>query len=173
MFETASELKDLQALLDASRAASTEHLRSIIDDDRALRAADLVLLLTGMRVLSLATVTARFEPRVSAVDGHFLHASWTWSTSGDSAKARHLEVRPAVSVAHVDHEDLAVFAHGHARRLVPSDAEWGATLEYLTAHYGESPLDWGPDIRLYRLAPTWMVGYAFNQGRVIAARATA
>src|SRR5947207_15115277 len=102
MLETPDEIASLQQLLDASRASATAHLRSIITDDRALTARDLVALLTGMRVLSVATVTARGEPRISALDGHFLHATWTFSTDGSSAKARHLRARPAVSVAHVD-----------------------------------------------------------------------
>ena len=40
----------------------------------------------------------------------------------------------------------------------------------MTAHYGSSPLDWGEDIRLYRLAASWMIGYAFDRERLLAAR---
>jgi general stress protein 26 len=167
MRETAAEVEALQRLLDSSRAGATGHLRDIITDGRALSAPDLASLLTGMKVLSLATVTARGEPRISAVDGHFLHGTWIWSTSGTSAKARHLAARPAVSVAHVDHEDLAVFAHGQAELLDSADSLWEETLAHLIAHYGSSPLDWGDDIRLYRLAPSWLVGYAFERERIL------
>lgn len=140
----------LRDLLARSRRRSTEHLRSIVDDDRALSAAEVVAALGGMKVVSLATVTARGEPRISAVDGHFLHGTWLWGTSGTSAKARHLAARPAVSVAHVDGEALAVFAHGTARRLERPDGRFGEAVAYLTGHYGMSPLGLGPDIRLYR-----------------------
>ena len=75
MYETDEEVAALQALLDRSHAGSTDHLKAIIHDDRMLRATDLVSLLTGMKVLSLATVTAAGEPRISAVDGHFLHGT--------------------------------------------------------------------------------------------------
>ncbi|MGH9172026.1 MAG: pyridoxamine 5'-phosphate oxidase family protein [Acidimicrobiales bacterium] len=170
MHETEAELDVLQQLLESSRARATEHLRGIIQDRRALSAADVVALLSGMKVLALATVTARSEPRISAVDGHFLHGTWTWSTSGTSAKARDLESRPAVSLAHVDNEELAVFAHGHAERLDPSQALWNAALAHWTSHYGGSPLEWGPDIRLYRLVPSWMVGYAADRENLLAAR---
>src|SRR3954469_5726422 len=135
MYETPDDIERLQALLDASHGRATEHLRSIIDDDRTLTAEQLVALLTGMKVLAVATVTASGEPRISALDGHFLHGTWTFSTSGTSAKARHLEARPAVSVAHIDGEDLAVFSHGRAElldrgpQLEEVDAHW-------TAHYG-------------------------------------
>ena len=170
MLETQAELNALQELLDRSRSGATEHLRGIIDDQRALSARDIAGLLQNMKVVSLATVTARGEPRISAVDGHFLHGTWTWSTDGSSAKARHLEARTAVSVAHVDNEELAVFAHGAAERLRPADPLWDETLAHWTAHYGASPLEWGEDIRLYRLAPSWMVGYAFDREKLLASR---
>jgi general stress protein 26 len=170
MLETPAELDALQRLLDSSRAGASGHLRGIINDRRALSASDIASLLTGMKVIAVATVTARAEPRISAVDGHFLHGTWTWSTSGSAAKARHLQARPAVSLAHVDNEDLAVFAHGQAERMSSSDPSWDETLAHWTAHYGGSPLDWGEDIRLYRLAASWMVGYAFDRERLLAAR---
>lgn len=170
MLETEAELDALQELLERSRSRATGHLRGIIDDERALSARDIAGLMQNMKVLSLATVTARGEPRISAVDGHFLHGTWTWSTDGSSAKARHLAARPAVSVAHIDNEELAVFAHGAAERLRPADPLWDETLAHWTAHYGASPLEWGDDIRIYRLAPSWMVGYAFDREKLLASR---
>jgi general stress protein 26 len=170
MYETDEEVERLQALLDASHARSTDHLRGIITDERRLTARDLVALLTGMKVLSVATVTARGEPRISAVDGHFLHATWSFSTSGTSAKARHLQARPQVSVAHVDNEELALFSHGSVELLRESDADHDQTLQHWTRHYGSSPMEWGEDIRLYRYRPTWMVGYAWKRDELLSAR---
>jgi general stress protein 26 len=170
VLETEAELDALQQLLERSRSGATGHLRGIINDHRALSARDIAGLLQNMKVVSLATVTARGEPRISAVDGHFLHGTWTFSTDGSSAKARHIAARPAVSAAHVDNEELAVFAHGTAERLRPSDPLWDETLAHWTAHYGGSPLDWGEDIRLYRLAPSWMVGYAFDRAQLLTSR---
>jgi general stress protein 26 len=167
MYETTEEIADLQGLLDRSRAGATEHLRSIIDDERVLSAEDLVALLTGMKVLSVATVTSAGEPRISAVDGHFLHATWSFSTSGTAMKARHMRVRPRVSVAHIDNEELAVFSHGQVSELKPDDADFDETLGHWTRHYGSSPLEWGDDIRFYRYAPHWMVGYAFQRAELM------
>lgn len=79
MLETTAEIETLQSLLDVSHERATGHLRSIIDDDRTLSAAQVVELMTGMKVLSCATVTARGEPRITALDGHF--------------PARHLDVQ--------------------------------------------------------------------------------
>ena len=169
MLETPDETAALQALLDASHAKASGHLRSIIDDDRTLTAEQLVALLTGMKVLSVATVTAAGEPRISALDGHFLHGTWTCSTAGTSAKAKHLETRPAVSVAHVDGEDLALFSHGYAD-LMPPGPERDEVEAHWTAHYGSSPWSWADDIRMYRLRMTWAVAYAFKRDELLRSR---
>jgi hypothetical protein len=170
MYETDAEVAQLQTLLDASLARSTEHLRSIIHGERVLGARDLVALLTGMKVLTVATVTARGEPRISAMDGHFLHGTWSFSTSGTAAKARHLRDRPQVSVAHVDNEELGVFSHGRVEQLAPGDTDWDETLDHWTRHYGGSPLDWGDEIRLYRYRPSWMVAYAWKRDELLTSR---
>jgi len=74
MKETEAELDQLQALLDSSLSRATDHLQSIIKaGERTLTARQLVTVITGMCTLALATVAASGEPRISAVDGHFLH----------------------------------------------------------------------------------------------------
>ena len=118
-------------------------------------------------MISVATVTAGGEPRISAMDGHFLHGTWTFSTSRSSAKAHHLAARSGVSVAHVDNEALAVFSHGHAVEVVGD--ELTRVDEHWTAHYGSSPLSWG-DVVMYRLVPTGMVGYAWKRDDLLAER---
>ena len=173
MLETDAEITALQDLLDRSHASSTEHLRGIISEERRLTATDLVALLTGMRVLSVATVTAKGHPRISAVDGHFLHGTWSFSTSGTAAKARHMKARPDVSVAHVDGEEMAVFSHGRVERMRETDPDWDETLGHWTAHYGSSPLEWGDEICVYRYRPHWMVGYAASRSELLAARGIA
>jgi general stress protein 26 len=167
MLETPDEISRLQDLLDASHARATEHLRGIIHDERTLTAAQITGLLTGMKVISAATVTAHGEPRISAMDGHFLHGTWTFSTSRTSAKAHHLAARPGVSIAHIDGEALAVFSHGRAVEI--SGDELDRVAEHWTAHYGSSPLSWG-DVVMYRLEPSWMVGYAFKRDDLLAER---
>ncbi|MGW7680076.1 pyridoxamine 5'-phosphate oxidase family protein [Kribbella sp. NPDC054772] len=159
MRETAAEVTELQALMDAVYPTTTEHLRTIIKDQRQLSADVLVQVLTGMCTLSLATVTAHGEPRISAVDGHFLHARWMFTTSGSAAKARHLRARPAASVAYIDGERIGVFTHGQVEFLTPEHSDFAEIEEYLVGHYGSSPSSWGDDIVYCRLRPTWVVGY--------------
>lgn len=169
MDETAQEFHELQRVLDMSYAGASGHLRGIIDDGRTLRAGEICGLLTGMKVLSAATVTKRGEPRVSALDGHFLHGRWTISTSASSPKARQLRANPAISVAHLDGEELAVFTHGTIEWLTADHPDHESTLAHWTRHYGSSPLSWG-DTVLMRVRPSWVVGYAAHRTRLLADR---
>jgi hypothetical protein len=168
MYETSDELDRLQRLLDSSHAGASDHLRGIIDDGRTLRATELVGLLTGMHTLAAATVTRTGEPRVSALDGHFLHGMWTIGTSATSPKALHLKARPAVSVARIDGEELGVFTHGRVEMLTDGHPAFDETIAHWTAHYGSSPFSWG-DTVMMRVIPTWMVSYASDRSALLAA----
>ena len=99
MYETEVDLGRLQELIDASFARSSEHLLSIMTPPRRITARRLTADLTGIAVLNVATVTARGEPRISALDGHFLHGRWYATTSGTSPKVRQLRARPGISAA--------------------------------------------------------------------------
>jgi Pyridoxamine 5'-phosphate oxidase len=174
MYETKAELQALQALMDTSLQRSSPHLRSIVTPGRTtLTAPQLVRVLTGMCTLAVATVTARGEPRISGIDGHFLHGRWIMGTDRSAAKARHLAARPAVSVAHLRGEALGVFTHGTAEVLHPTEGAahpaWPAILDHLTRHYGQSPLGFGDDVIYYRVQPHWMVAYASEPNRLLAA----
>lgn len=159
MYETPEDLTWLQALLDRSRAGASEHLRGIISEKWAVPASTLVQRLTGMRVLSVSTVSAGGRPRISGVDGHFLRAHWVFSTSGTSVKAADLRERPQVSASYLEGDSFGVFTHGDAEFLPPGQPDWARVDEHLTGHYGSSPTTWGPDIVYLRIRPRWMVGY--------------
>ncbi|WP_436771221.1 pyridoxamine 5'-phosphate oxidase family protein [Yinghuangia sp. YIM S09857] len=164
MRETSDDLHRLQTLLDASLARSTAHLRSIISAERTLTAEQLTGVLTGMCPLALSTVTAKGEPRVSGVDGHFLNGAWHFGTARGAAKARHIAARPAVSAAHMRGEELGVFTHGTAEVLNPAEgeatADWPELLAYFMDFYGENAFDWDNDVVFFRLRPQWMTVYA-------------
>ncbi|HEY8043300.1 MAG TPA: pyridoxamine 5'-phosphate oxidase family protein [Streptosporangiaceae bacterium] len=171
MRESDAELGQLQALLDASLARSTGHLRSIVRPGRTLTAAQLAGVITGMCTLAVSSVTAAGEPRVSAADGHFLHGCWVFSTERSSAKAGHFAARPAISLAHLRGEELGVFTHGRVEELnprgAPPDPQWPGILDHLTQHYGSSPLSWG-DVVAYRVRPQWMVVFAADPAALLA-----
>lgn len=169
MRETPDELHRLQALLDASVARSTAHLRSVISTERTLTAEQLTRVLTGMCTLALSTVTAKGEPRVSGVDGHFLHGAWHFGTARGAAKARHIAARPAVSAAHMRGEELGVFTHGTAEVLNPLNGDpspdWPDLLAYFRDFYGDNAFDWDNDVVYFRLHPQWMTVYAADTAK--------
>jgi nitroimidazol reductase NimA-like FMN-containing flavoprotein (pyridoxamine 5'-phosphate oxidase superfamily) len=151
MRETPADLAALQALLDRSYAAAGPHLLRIITPERRLTAEQVAELLTGMRLLALATVTADGRPIVGPVDGIFLRGSFHFGSSPDSVRFRHIRARPQVSATHLPGEELAVTVHG---RAVPVDirSEEGAELrqtllDVYVPRYGpqwEEFLDSGP-----------------------------
>ncbi|MGW1997877.1 pyridoxamine 5'-phosphate oxidase family protein [Embleya sp. NPDC001921] len=172
MRETPEDLHELQSLLDASLSRSTTHLRSIITSERTLTAEQLTGILTGMCTLALSTVTAKGEPRISGVDGHFLRGKWHFGTARNAAKARHLAARPAVSAAHMRGEDLGVFTHGTVEILNPREgeaaADWPDLLAYFKDFYGDDLFDWDNDVVYYRLHPHWMAVYAADIAKLTA-----
>jgi len=139
MHETPDDLAKLQGLLDRSFARAGSHLLSIFDPSRRLDAAQLSEILSGVRVLNLATVTASGEPRVGPVDGHFHRGRWYFGSSPDSVRFKHIRARPAVSAAHTVGEELAVVVHGTAAVLDMSFPAEAGLRAQLMETYGTDP----------------------------------
>jgi hypothetical protein len=160
MYETDDDLARLQQLIDASFARSSEHLRSIMTPERRLSARDLAAL-PAPAVLNIASVTARGEPRISAVDGHFLSGYWYFSTAQESPKAVQLRARPATSAAYTPRDGFGVFCHGRA--VSPTAEE----LERLRRHWEEvygAPIESLGDVACFRIDADWLVGFEFSRG---------
>lgn len=152
MHETAADLEALQERLDSSYATAGAHLLSIHRPQRRMRAEQIAEQLTGMRLLSLATVTADGRPVIGAVDGIFYRGAFHFGSAPESVRFRHIRRRPAVSAMHLPAESLAVTVHGRAVMLddlhAPEHAGFRQTLlDVYTPRYGaewESFLDSGP-----------------------------
>ena len=114
MHETADDLRALQALIDRSYAAAGPHLLAIHDPERRLTAQQVSEHLTGMCLLSLATVTADCRPIVGPVDGIFFRGAFHFGSAANSVRFRHIRARPQVSATHLPSEELAVTVHGRA-----------------------------------------------------------
>lgn len=151
MHESPADVAALQALLDRSYATAGAHLLSIHTPERRLGAPQVCERLTGMCLLSLATVTADGRPIVGPVDGIFHRGAFHFGSAPDSVRFRHIRSRPHVSATHLPGEELAVTVHGRAS---PADihGEDGADfrrtlLEVYVPRYGpdwERFLDSGP-----------------------------
>jgi pyridoxine/pyridoxamine 5'-phosphate oxidase len=159
MWETAEELTALQNLLDTSFEHSSEHLRAIMTPERRLSAGQAIAELPSPAVLNLATVTAAGEPRLSAVDGHFMHGHWYFTTDAGSPKARHLRARAAVSASFTPRDGFGVFCHGRAVLLEGEEKQM--LRDHFTTTYGADPEEWGT-IAYFRLDASWMVAFAMT-----------
>ncbi len=135
MLENPAEIDHLQQLLDRSAAGAGPHLRGIITDERRLSAEQVIQRLQGMRLLTVATVTADGRPLVGPVDGYFLHGSFYFSSGRNSVRMRHLTARPAVSATHLAGEELAVTVHGRAELFDVRDPAHGELRQAMLDYY--------------------------------------
>ena len=151
LHETPADIEKLQALIDRSYAEAGTHLLRIHSPERRLSAEQVVERLTGMCLLTLATVTADCRPLAGPVDGIFYRGAFHFGSSPDSFRFRHIRARPYVSATHLPGEELGITVHG---RAVPVDvrSEEGAgfrqaLLDIYVPRYGaewENFLDSGP-----------------------------
>lgn len=169
MRETPDEVAALQALLDRSFGTASTHLKSIMEPQRRLSAARLVAELPSPAVLNIATVTARGEPRISAVDGHFLHGRWYFTTAADSPKARQLRARPAISASFTPRDGYGVFCHGRAVEVGP--AEQTMLSDHFLETYGQRPEEFGVGIYYGRIDASWLVAFAMTDDEMAAIEA--
>jgi nitroimidazol reductase NimA-like FMN-containing flavoprotein (pyridoxamine 5'-phosphate oxidase superfamily) len=149
--ESPADLQALQQLLDRSYERAGPHLLRIHTPERRLDAEQLVGRLTGMCLLTLATVTADCRPLAGPVDGIFHRGAFHFGSSPDSMRFRHIRERPQVSATHLPGEELGVTVHGRAVPVdVRSQEQAGfrkALLDVYVPKYGaewEQFLDSGP-----------------------------
>lgn len=162
MFETDEEMMELQALLDRSMAGAKPHLTSIVSDERRLNAKQVTTYMKNVKHITLATVTKAGEPFIGPMDGWFIHGRFLASTAGNSLRARHLRRNPAVSVCHLDGDNVGIWAHGTAEFLDREHRVAKAYDEIATAVYGSSPWTFGEDIAVMLVRPRVMFAYAFH-----------
>jgi hypothetical protein len=136
--ETPEDIAELQALLDRSYAQAGPHLLRIHTPERRLGAEALAERLTGMTLLTLATVTADGRPITGPVDGIFFRGAFHFGSSPDSVRFRHIHARPQVSATHLPGEELGVTVHGRAVPVDVSSGPFRQTLrDIYVPRYGE------------------------------------
>src|SRR5258707_15367215 len=99
MNETAADLERLSVLMTSSIERAGPFLRESFEmPTHSLAAAQLVALLQGVCTVSLATVTAKGEPRVAPIGAIFYHGQFCIPTVATAVRVRHIRQRPAVSL---------------------------------------------------------------------------
>ena len=140
MHETADDLQRLRKLIDSSYARAGTHLQRIHSPEHRLTAEEVAERLTGMRLLTLATVTRDGRPITGPVDGIFYRGAFHFGSAPDSLRFRHIRERPHVSATHLPAEELAVTVHGTAVPIdIAAPAQAGfrqALLDIYVPRYG-------------------------------------
>ncbi|HEV2526961.1 MAG TPA: pyridoxamine 5'-phosphate oxidase family protein [Thermomicrobiales bacterium] len=160
MHETADDLIRLQDLLDRGAAGASPHMASIFTADRRLSASELAARLTGMRLLTLATVTAKGEPRTAPVDGLFYQGHFWFGSAPEAVKFRHIRARPAVSATHLPGESFAVIVHGTCHLVDIRSDEMAGLRSYCREVYGPDWEDFGLPAQYARIDADRMYTYA-------------
>jgi uncharacterized pyridoxamine 5'-phosphate oxidase family protein len=146
--ETAEDIAALQALLDRSYAAAGEHLLRIHTPERRLSAEQIAERLTGMTLLTLATVTGDGRPIAGPVDGIFFRGAFHFGSAPDSVRFKHIRARPQVSATYLPGEEVGITVHGRAATVDVSEGPVRqALLDVYVPRYGkgwEKFLDSGP-----------------------------
>jgi general stress protein 26 len=146
MRETASELTELQRLIDRSLAKTRPHMRAIIHPGKySLNAKQVVKLLDGMKTVAVAAPAPNGDPLVAPMDGWFLHGKFFFSSSGDAVRIRGLRKRPRASIAHFEGERFLINAHGHAELMFKDHPDVAEIDAIFHDHYGGSAFDWSDE----------------------------
>lgn len=160
MHETADDLSQLQALLDASIARAGPFLRSSFEmPAHSLSAAQLAGALQGIVHVALATVTAKGEPRVAPIGALFSRGTFYIPTTANAARTRHIRQRPAVSLTCFRDNGFALILHGRASTIAPDDPDFAPLDAQHQAAGGSSVLTWGEGVYL-RIEPDVIYTYA-------------
>ncbi len=161
MYETQAEIEELQRLMDRTMARANPHMTGIVSPDRRLSARQVVAYLQGTRHVAFATVNPQGEPRVSPLDGLFIHGRFHMGTAAGATRVGHLRANPACSAVHMDGDRVAVTVNGHVRWLERGERD-NEDVRAVWAHvYGSDPYERG-DVVFFRIEPISMWAFALR-----------
>jgi nitroimidazol reductase NimA-like FMN-containing flavoprotein (pyridoxamine 5'-phosphate oxidase superfamily) len=110
VFETKSELDELQGLLDASFERSPGVRYSGFDARHRLTAKGLAGF-KGIRLMAVASVNSKGEPRAAPRSAAFLHGRFYLATNSESTMVKRLSVNPAIGFTYFENH-LLIMGHG-------------------------------------------------------------
>jgi len=124
MYETEAELSALQELLDASLARAGQRLLAAWEAGSAMNAKQ-VAGFRGVRLVAVASVNSKEEPRVAPRPAAFLHGKFYLAANSRSTTVHRLIVDPSVAVTYFENHIL-LMGHGKASFLRKGNAAFGA-----------------------------------------------
>ncbi len=158
VFETGAELTELQRLLDASFERAGERVHGIYSADKQLSARKLAGF-RGVKLVAVASVNTKGEPRVAPRSAAFLHGKFYLAANTESILVRRLERNPMVAITYFE-DDLLLMSHGEVTFLLKRQAAFrGISQEWKKAFDGGKDALQGIDVFL-RVDATHLVAFA-------------
>jgi hypothetical protein len=138
------DLAELQRVLDASREAGGEHLRSAFAQETPARAERVAEVLTGIFEMHLAVVTSAGAPLVAPIDG-ILYRGKVWvGIPRPAVRARLVRRDPRVSASY-NAGDFAFIIHGRLEEPAVEDGQRAGFVDLARSLYVEQYGEWfGP-----------------------------
>ena len=121
MFETPEELTDLQSLLDESSVTTGGGLAGF-DRTQRLSAKQLAGF-RGVRLVAVASVNRKGEPRVAPRAAAFLHGKFYLAANSKSVTVQRLRARPDVAISYFENHFL-LLGHGTVTFLAKGEARF-------------------------------------------------
>jgi hypothetical protein len=122
MFESRTELAELQELLDTSFERAGERIKLIYGPNKPLSAKQLAGF-RGTRLVAVASVNSEGEPRVAPRSAAFLHGKFYLAANSKSITVRRLRRNPKVSISYFENRFLLI-GHGRASILTKEGGEF-------------------------------------------------
>jgi hypothetical protein len=110
VFETRAELDELQAVLDTSYEKSPNIRYSGFDASHRLSARQLAGF-RGIRLIAIATVNSKGEPRAAPRSAAFLHGRFYLAADSRSTMVKRLYMNPAMGFTYYENH-LLIIGHG-------------------------------------------------------------
>jgi len=134
VFETEAELLTLQKLLDSSFEKTGGKLAEF-DQSHQMSAKQLAGF-KGVKLVSIASVNSKMQPRVAPRSAAFLHGKFYLASKSSSTTARRLRAHPDAAITYYENH-LLIMAHGTASSLSRNDPRLaGLEKEWKEAFHG-------------------------------------
>ncbi|HUI01778.1 MAG TPA: pyridoxamine 5'-phosphate oxidase family protein [Nitrososphaerales archaeon] len=163
MFETRAELEGLQRLLDESFERSDNIRYSGFGPEHRLSAAQLAGF-QGVRLMAVASVNSKGEPRAAPRSAAFLHGKFYLASNSKSTMVRRLALHPALGFTYFESR-LLIIGHGEPALLRRGTTAFKeASPQWVEAFRGGEDALEGMDL-LLRLDADHLVAFAANPDR--------
>jgi hypothetical protein len=158
VFETGTELAELQQILDASFEKAGERILTVYSAHQRLSAEQLAGF-RGVKLVAVASVNAKGEPRVAPRSAAFLHGRFYLAANTKSTTVRRLRRNPSVAITYYENH-LLLMAHGDVVFLPKGEVGFsGVGPEWEEAFNGGRDALEGIDVFL-RVDATHLVAFA-------------